>query len=113
MKRRRQKASTSPLPIPQTERARQEELLWIAEHGDPPTLDLHGLSSLSAEHILAQFVYDAQYHLDPVVVIVHGHGTGALKKMAEQWLKAHPELIALFRPGLTARRAGALVALLR
>lgn len=100
-------------PIQASRRAEQEELLWIAEHGDVPSIDLHGLSTLAAEHELAQFIYDQHYRRMQVVRIIHGHGTGKLKAMAEQWLKNHPELIAYARPSLSARRSGALYVILR
>lgn len=96
-----------------TNRASQEELLWIAEHGDVPSIDLHGLSTLAAEHELEQFIYDQHYRRTQVVCIIHGHGTGKLKEMAERWLGGHPELIAYARPSLGTRGSGTMLALLR
>lgn len=100
--------STQKTPSPPN----QEELLWIAEYGDVPTIDLHGLSTLTAEHELAQFVHEQSYRHTPVICIIHGHGTGKLKEMAEYWLRAHPELVAYARPSLGTRGSGTILAIL-
>jgi DNA-nicking Smr family endonuclease len=99
-------------PIQATNRGLQEELLWVAEHGDVPTIDLHGLSTLAAEHELEQFIHSQSYRRIQVVSIIHGHGTGKLKDTTERWLKANPELIAYARPCLGTRGSGVILALL-
>lgn len=99
-------------PTKASERAAQEELLWVAEHGDVPSLDLHGLSTLAAEHELEQFIHHQLYRHTQVVKIIHGHGTGKLKQMTETWLKQHPELVLYARPALTNRGSGAIIVLL-
>ena len=98
---------------PSSIRAQQEELLWLAEHGDVPTLDLHGLSTLAAEHELAQFIHDQSYRRILVVCIIHGHGTGKIRQVVETWLKAHPELVSYARPALSQRGNGAIFAILQ
>lgn len=111
MKRRTHLAPKPDNP-PKNERGRLEELLWIAEHGDVASLDLHGLSTLAAQHELEDFIHKHLYQHTQVVAIIHGHGTGALKAMTETWLKTHPTLITYSRPSLTARYAGVMLAVL-
>lgn len=109
---KRRKNSPKSLPPASTNRG-PEDLLWIAEHGDVPSLDLHGLSTLTAEHELAQFIYDQSYRHTPVVCIIHGHGTGKLKQVVETWVHDHPELIIYARPSLGSRGGGAMLIVLK
>ena len=110
--KRRARTPASDVSSPKTERQRYEELLWIAEHGDVPSIDLHGLSTLAALHELEDFIHTQIYRRTPVVAIIHGHGTGALRSMALKWLKEHPELVPYHRPSLTARYSGVVLAVL-
>jgi len=77
-------AATSDSPVlPQTKRN---------------TIDLRGLRYNEAEAIFENFLDKAAGEFTPNVFIIHGHGTGALKKMVRELLAISP-YVKEFRPG--------------
>jgi DNA mismatch repair protein MutS2 len=67
--------------------------------GDEPVLDLHGLRVADALRRTTAFVVAEQQRGTPVVRIVTGHGTGALKHGVREVLASHPA-VAYLRPSL-------------
>jgi DNA mismatch repair protein MutS2 len=67
--------------------------------GDEPVLDLHGLRVADAVRRTTAFVVTEQQRGTPVVRIVTGHGTGALKAAVRDVLASHPA-VAYLRPSL-------------
>ncbi len=52
-----------------------------------PTLDLHGMDREYAKFLINEFIQD-QYHMkNQKVIIIHGNGTGILKKTTQETLK--------------------------
>ena len=62
----------------------------------PNTLDLRGFRVDDALPAIEQF-FDAHTNRTPVLFILHGHGTGALKQAVRQWLPAS-RYVRDFRP---------------
>ena len=55
-----------------------------------PTLDLHGIDRDYARILINEFIRD-QYHLKANrVIIIHGIGTGIIKKVTQETLKKNP-----------------------
>jgi DNA-nicking Smr family endonuclease len=72
--------------------------------GDEPVLDLHGLRVAEALRRTTLFVVAEQQRGTPVVRIVTGHGTGAVKHAVRDLLAAHPA-VAYLRPSLSGDAA--------
>ena len=52
-----------------------------------PSLDLHGIDRDYAKILIKEFITD-QYNLkNPYAIIVHGNGTGIIKKTTQETLK--------------------------
>lgn len=52
-----------------------------------PTLDLHGYDSMSAKVATNDFIRDNKVMKNPFVVIIHGVGTGVIRKTVHEVLK--------------------------
>jgi len=63
-----------------------------------PEIDLHGQTVDEALQVLEKYLDDASLAGLPSVRIVHGIGTGALRRAVQQMLRHHP-LVRSFRPG--------------
>ncbi len=61
-------------------------------------LDIRGMMTDEAEVVVDQFIDHAAMNKLNFITIIHGKGTGALRKAVQQQLKLHP-LIKTFRPG--------------
>jgi DNA mismatch repair protein MutS2 len=70
-----------------------ESLFFAAEMGaDVPELDLHGLSRREAEYDLDQFI-DRQFAAgEKVLRVVHGRGTGTLRRFIHGFLSNHDQV---------------------
>ncbi len=78
----------------------------------PPELHLIGRTSEEARDLLEEYLDDAFLAGLPSVRIIHGKGTGALRRAVEDVLSAHP-LVIEHRPGASQEGgAGATVATL-
>jgi dsDNA-specific endonuclease/ATPase MutS2 len=83
-----------------------EALLFAAEIGDVPELDLHGDPKDLARERLSSFIHQAWMRGTESVRVVHGHGTGLLRDEVRKVLQKEP-LVAGFRDADGAR-TGAL-----
>lgn len=70
-----------------------------------PTLDLHGLDKRSAEVAIIDFINENHKMKNEFVVIVHGIGTGILRKATKDTLQASKKIadckVWNFNPGCT------------
>lgn len=57
-------------------------------------LDLHGLTVAQAKHELAAMLAACEKELVQCCSVMHGHGTGILKKQLPHWLIQHPAVRA-------------------
>jgi DNA mismatch repair protein MutS2 len=81
--------------------------------GVPPELHLIGRTTDEARDLVERYLDDAFLAGLPAVRLVHGKGTGALRKAVQALLTSHP-LVESFREGQPAEGgAGATVAALR
>lgn len=55
-----------------------------------PTIDMHGEYASTAYTIVDQFIKDNIKLNNKHIIIIHGKGTGALKKEVHNILKNHP-----------------------
>ena len=59
----------------------------ITLYSNLPSLDLHGFDRDYARIKINEFVYDNYRMKKKKIVIIHGNGTGVLKKTCQQTLK--------------------------
>lgn len=58
-----------------------------------PSVDLHGLDRLSARIKINEFINDNKKMKNSIVVIIHGIGSGILKKETNDTLKNNKDII--------------------
>lgn len=81
--------------------------LQIAEQDpDTPLLDVHGEHVQNALYALDTFLYQQQ-GVSPVVKVLCGIGTGAVKQAVQAELQKHP-VVKQFRPALRADEASSV-----
>lgn len=83
-------------------------LFFSAELGGAPELDLHGMSSDAALKELDYFLNRQWHHKEPILKIIHGRGTGVLRKAIHSWLKRHKPLVLAFRDSTRLDEVGAV-----
>ena len=76
--------------------------------GNAPCLDLHGRTQMEAETLIDQFLSREFYAGTEVVKIEHGRGTGAMQKLAEREVSAHP-LVLFWRKSESPRELGSAI----
>lgn len=54
-----------------------------------PTLDLHGLDRDYARILINEFVRDNYIQRNYNVIVVHGNGTGVIRKITQETLKSN------------------------
>src|SRR5579859_2824660 len=73
------------------EREREQQVNFQSTREAPPTeIDVRGWRADDALRELDQYLYDSYLHGQQTVRIVHGKGTGALRKAIRDQLKDHP-----------------------
>jgi DNA mismatch repair protein MutS2 len=75
----------------------RESSLQIAPAPTAPEIDLRGWRPSEVEPYLERYINDSYLNGMDTVRVVHGHGTGALRRAIREQLKAHP-LIAHIAP---------------
>ncbi len=70
-----------------------------------PTLDLHGYDRDYARILILEFLEDQHRMKNKRIIIIHGIGTGILRKMTQNTLKKHPYVLEYkidnFNDGMT------------
>ena len=96
-----------PTPPKDTSRVTKPRASTSGAAGDPElnhfrepqtTCDLRGLRVEETEEELARFIDSMLLAEVPSVLIIHGHGTGALRQVVRQQLR-HSEVVSQSRPG--------------
>ena len=59
-----------------------------------PKLDLHGVDSATARVMINDFIRDYIIMKNEIVLIIHGIGSGIIKKTTQETLKANKNVIA-------------------
>ncbi len=70
-----------------------------------PSIDLHGMDRDYARIVINDFIADHYKMKNEKVIIIHGNGTGVLKKMTQDTLKKNPYVLEYkidnFNTGMT------------
>lgn len=91
-------------------RAKDESIFFELEYG-APLLDLHGLTQDEAWYEVEHFIDQQLAAGQPGVKIMHGIGTGTLKKMLQQKLQKHPKIQSIRSSHKTGEMDAVMVAL--
>ncbi len=75
-----------------------------------PVLDVHGETTASVNFIVNDFINDNYKLQQPKVLIIHGKGSGKLKKAVAQTLKANQKIL---KYGLYNLNEGCTIAYLK
>ena len=75
-------------------------------------LDMHGMTRDIAKSELAALLYEAKKHHYACVCVVHGIGTGVLRKQIPNWLVQHPDVLAFHQATLEWGGNGAVLILI-
>ena len=77
----------------------------ITLYDNLPTIDLHGVDRDYARILINDFINDHYKIKDEKVIIIHGNGTGIIKKTTQEVLKRNKLVekykIDNFNPGMT------------
>ena len=65
-----------------------------------PKLDIHGETTLTCIAIIKSFINDNYKLKNKNIIIIHGKGTGALKKTTHEYLKGHKLVEKYYIDGL-------------
>ena len=111
---------TGPVDLRQGERAgidgRTQKRLFRGDVLVDRRIDLHGLTTVSAESKLKQFIETAAYDGCRCVLVITGKGAGVLRRHVPSWLKRPPlapHVLALAEARPKDGGGGALYVLLR
>jgi DNA-nicking Smr family endonuclease len=63
-------------------------------------LDLHGMNAQAAKNEIAALIFEAHRKHYPCVCIMHGMGSGPLKRKVPSWLVQHPYVIGFHQATL-------------
>src|SRR3989338_3664171 len=74
----------------------QELLIFAAELGTPPQIDLHANDAYEACEAVDRFLNDQFMAGERVGKIIHGRGTGTLREVVHHLLQGHP-LVEYYR----------------
>lgn len=64
-----------------------------------PELDLHGETTFATTVLVRDFIYDNVKLRNKEVIIVHGKGTGVLKKHVQELLKHNKNVVKYYIDG--------------
>ena len=65
-----------------------------------PKLDIHGETTLTCIAIIKSFINDNYKLKNKNIIIIHGKGTGELKKATHEYLKGHKMVEKYYIDGL-------------
>lgn len=66
----------------------------IALYNNLPQLDLHGIDRDYARILINDFIYDNYVQKNSKVIIVHGIGTGIVRKTTQETLKRNKYVVS-------------------
>lgn len=89
--------------VPQPKKPARPRVSRTKSAGISPTLDLRGQRYEEAMHNVDQYIDAALVSGYPTVTIIHGKGTGALRKGVNDYLASHPQVKSF---GYSAPNAG-------
>ncbi len=83
-----------------------EAAIFAAEIGEAASIDLHEESVNLALDRLETFLHHELMSGTEVIKIIHGRGTGTLRRAIHTWLQTQTSLIPYFRDAETSHGAG-------
>lgn len=89
------------------------QLGGVARSDAGPEINLIGMTLEEMEPVLVRYLDDAALSGRPTVRIIHGHGTGTLRKGVQRILRDHPQVTKFHEAESFEGGAGATIALLR
>ena len=93
------------IPLEEGSHQEQEILIFSAELGTPPQIDLHKMDAQDAEHVVDRFLNDQFMAGERVGKIIHGRGTGKLREAIHHLLQDHP-LVEYYRDAQALHAVG-------
>ena len=61
-----------------------------------PVIDIHGETSETCRAVIDSFIRDNIHLKEENIIIIHGKGTGILKKATHEYLKRHKDVIKYY-----------------
>lgn len=61
-----------------------------------PAIDIHGETSETCRAVIDSFIRDNIHLKEENIIIIHGKGTGILKKATHEYLKRHKDVIKYY-----------------
>jgi DNA mismatch repair protein MutS2 len=83
-----------------------EAAIFAAEIGEAPSIDLHEENVNLALDRLETFLHREMMRGTEVIKIIHGRGTGTLRKAIHAWLQKQTALVPYFRDAEATHGAG-------
>jgi DNA-nicking Smr family endonuclease len=99
--------------VAEGERSDRVKQLRNGEIAPELLLDLHGLNTEAAKNEIAALLFEAHRKLYTCVCIMHGIGTGTLKRKIPSWLMQHPYVIGFHQATLEWGGNSALLVLIK
>ena len=65
-----------------------------------PRYDLHGETTLTCNAVIESFIKDNLKLKEKNIILIHGKGTGALRKATHNYLKNHKKVLNYYINGL-------------
>ncbi len=65
-----------------------------------PRIDIHGETSLTCIAVIASFIKDNVKLKEKNVIIIHGKGTGTLRKATHEYLKKNKYVVKYYIDGM-------------
>ena len=65
-----------------------------------PRLDIHGETAATCIAVIESFIKDNLKLKEKNIIIIHGKGTGTLRKATHQYLKNHKKILKYYINGL-------------
>lgn len=107
-------ANTGPLKyVAQGQRSDRVKQLRNGEIAPELLLDLHGLTAQAAKIEIAALLFEAHRKHHSCVCIMHGIGTGTLKRKIPSWLVQHPYVVGFHQATLEWGGNSALLVLIK
>lgn len=103
------KISAAPANLP----APRLQLASLVRNEVGPEINLIGMTLEEMEPLLVKYLDDAAFSGRPSVRIIHGHGTGALRKGVQRLLRDHPQIVKFHEAESFEGGSGATIAVLR
>jgi len=87
--------------------------LTVIEYPIDGTLDLHTFHPRDIKDLIPEYISECQSKNINQIRIIHGKGTGTLRRMVHSILDKHPDVLRYWHEGSTAGSWGATIVSLK